>query len=56
MEVLKMYTKIISKRKFYQLEALKHFQKLKFFINYSNYSNAENLAATEHLLHFPFSL
>lgn len=51
-----MYTKIISKRKFYQLEALKHFQKLKFFINYSNYSNAENLAATEHLLHFPFSL
>lgn len=56
MEALKMYTKIISKTKFYKLDALKHFQKLKFFINYSYYSNAENSAATEHLLHFPFSL
>lgn len=56
MEALKIYTKIISKSKFYKLDALKRLQKLKFFINDSNYSNAENSAAIEYLLHFSFSL
>lgn len=56
MVALKIYTKIISKSKFYKLDALKRLQKLKFFINDSNYSNAENSAAIEYLLHFPFSL
>lgn len=56
MEALKMYTRIISKRKFYKLDALKHFQKLTFFVNDSNCKNAENSAAIEHFLHFPFSL
>lgn len=63
MKPLKNYTKKSPKGSFTNQYALKNLQtsnqlKLKIFINYSNYGNAENLVVTDclpHVFHFPYS-